>query len=126
MKTIKISSRYLRISPRKIQPLAGLIKKKPPTTVVDLLEASPQKGSRFLLSLVKGGLKMAQNQGLNPDLLEVQALVVNQGPVLRRRRPGSRGRAILYKRPTSHLTLVLSEKEPEPKETKTRKPEAKE
>lgn len=69
---------------------------------------------------------MAQNQGLNPDLLEVQALVVNQGPVLRRRRPGSRGRAILYKRPTSHLTLVLSEKEPEPKETKTRKPEAKE
>lgn len=110
MTEITAQSRYLRTSPKKVRLLANLIRKKKVDEAMNILEFSSQKGSKFLLSLFKSALKTAKDKDLEPERLQIAKLTVNQGPRLKRSRPGSRGRLQIYQHPTTHLGLVLSEK----------------
>ena len=42
------------------------------------------------------------------DLIKIKEAYVNQGPVMKRFRAASMGRASKLRRPTSHLTIVLT------------------
>ncbi|MDR2570776.1 MAG: 50S ribosomal protein L22, partial [Oscillospiraceae bacterium] len=51
------------------------------------------------------------NHEMDPDNLFVSETYANPGPVLKRIRPVSRGRAHRIKKRTSHITIVVAEKE---------------
>ena len=46
----------------------------------------------------------------NPDLLNLKEAYVDGGPVMKRFRAASMGRASRLRRPTSHITIVLADK----------------
>ena len=46
--------------------------------------------------------------GIDPDLIKIKEAYVNQGPVMKRFRAASMGRASKLRRPSSHLTIVLT------------------
>ena len=54
---------------------------------------------------------MNQNEDLNidPDVLGIKEAYVNGGPVMKRFRAASMGRASRLRRPTSHLTIIITD-----------------
>ena len=54
---------------------------------------------------------MNQNEDLNidPDVLGIKEAYVNGGPVMKRFRAASMGRASRLRRPTSHLIIIITD-----------------
>ena len=54
---------------------------------------------------------MSQNEELNidPDGLAIKEAFVDGGPVMKRFRAASMGRASRLRRPTSHVTIVVTD-----------------
>ena len=65
-----------------------------------------------MIKLLKSAMANAENNhGMNPDNLYVSQAFVTPGPVMKRVRPRAQGRAFRVLKRTSHITLVVSEKE---------------
>jgi len=117
---VKVSLKYLRISPRKVRLLAGLIKGlSVKSAEANLLHIS-KKSSSPLLKLLKSAIANAEhNFNLDKDNLFVRYIRVDEGPTLKRSRPRARGSAYPIMKKTSHIFLTL--KEIKEKEIKVKK-----
>ena len=115
MKNIKgyrAVAKYLMISPTKVRPVANLIRRKPYTEAVAILEAMPQKGARLLLKVVQsaGANAMNVNNKIDEDTLYVTHLMVDEGPRMKRVWPRSHGRRDILLKRMSHITVFVDEK----------------
>ena len=104
--------RYTRIAPRKVQIVLDLIRGKDCNVAAAILRETPKAASDQLEKLLKSAMANAENNfGMDKNNLYVSECVVCPGPILKRIRPRAKGRAFhIYKR-TSHITLVVKEKE---------------
>ena len=104
--------RYLRISPRKVGIVCDLIRGKDVKTAAAYLMQTPKAASEPMLKLLKSAIANAENNhNMNKDDLYVSECFVCPGPTLKRIRPRAQGRAFRVLKRTSHITLVLKEKE---------------
>jgi len=104
--------RYLRISPRKVRLVTELIKGLPVEEAERQLKFLTKRAARPVLKLLNSALANAQsNKKLTKDNLYIDKIIVEGGPVLKRWRPRAMGRATPIGKRTSHVTLILSEKE---------------
>lgn len=104
--------RYVRIAPRKVQIVLDLIRKQPADKAAAILKHTPKAASEPLAKLLKSAVANAENNhGMNKDNLYVAECFVCPGPILKRVRPRAQGRAFRVEKRTSHITLVLREKE---------------
>jgi len=102
--------RYIRISPRKVRYVAGLIRGKKVEDALDTLAFTPRKASHLISRLLKSAIANAgQNESIDVDTLYVKKIFVNGGPTLKRFRPRAMGRATTIRKRTSHITVVLDE-----------------
>ena len=102
----------LLVSPSKVRPVANLVRGKAYPEAVAILEAMPQKGARLILQVLTsaGANALNTNRKLDEDSLYVAALLVDDGPRMKRVWARSHGkRDILLKR-MSHITVVVDEK----------------
>ena len=53
-------------------------------------------------------MQIADNEKMDPEFLEIKEAFVDAGPVMRRFRAASMGRASRLRRPTSHLTILIT------------------
>jgi len=111
-KTAKAHSKYVRISPRKVKVVCDLIRGKDTQTAKAILAQTPKAASEVMLKLLGSAVANAENNhDMDPENLFVSETYANPGPILKRIRPVSRGRAHrIYKR-TSHITIIVAEKE---------------
>ena len=108
----KASVKYVRISPRKVQIVCDLIRGKDLGTAVAILMNTRKAASEPLLKLVKSCAANAENNfEMDPEKLYVAKVFVCPGPILKRIRPRAQGRAFRVLKRTSHVTIVLKEKE---------------
>ncbi len=99
---------YLHISPRKVRAVVNVVKKMNPAEALNQLKFIPNMASRPLTKLIKSAIANAENNfSLDSSGLKISEFKVDGGPVLKRFRPASKGRAAPLKRRTSHITLVL-------------------
>ena len=63
---------------------------------------------RQLESAVANLMQNENSKDIDPDVLKIKEAYVNQGPVMKRFRAASMGRASRLRRPSSHLTIVLT------------------
>ena len=104
--------RYVRISPRKVQIVCDLIRGKDVKTAMAILMQTPKAASEPLMKLLKSACANAENNfSMDPEKLYVSKVYAAPGPILKRMRPVSKGRAYRINKRTSHITLVVSEKE---------------
>ena len=104
--------KYLRISPRKVVILCDLIRGKDVKTATAYLMQTPKAASEPMLKLLKSAVANAENNlDLNREELFVAEIYANQGPTLKRFRPRAHGRASAIRKRTSHITIVVAEKE---------------
>lgn len=112
MVEIKAQLNNLRIAPRKVRLVVDAIRGKSYATANAHLRFIAKKPADPLLKLLKSAFRAAQlNKDLDISRLYVKNIEVNEGPVLKRFMPRAMGRAFMIKKRTSHIKLVLGEKD---------------
>lgn len=116
--TAKLSN--LRTSPRKVREVINLVRGKNVPQAQSLLSFTINKSARPVLKLLNSAVASAKNIfHLDEKNLFVLKITVDEGPKLKRWHPMSRGRAYPIIKRTSHIALVLAER------NATAKPEVK-
>jgi len=109
---VKAVARFVRLSPRKARLIMDQIRGKQVEEAVNLLSFAPQKSAFMIKKLVNSAVSNAeQNTELDVDKLYIKRVFADQGPSLKRFRARALGRASRIRKRTSHLTVVLEEKE---------------
>ncbi len=104
--------KYLRISPRKVQIVLDLIRGKDADTAMAILKNTNKIAAESLVKLLKSAMANAEhNFGMDASNLYVSECFVCPGPILKRVMPRAQGRAFRINKRSSHVTLVVKEKE---------------
>ena len=104
--------KYARISPRKVNIVNDLIRNKPVGVALGILNNTPKAASALLIKLLNSAIANAENNfHMDVDKLYVAEVYANAGPTLKRVQPRAQGRAFRIMKRTSHITIVVKEKE---------------
>ena len=113
----KAIARYIRITPRKFRQIIPLVKGRNPEEAIDILMNVNKKASEYAIELLKSAVANAKRiQGVEPSNLYISRMVANCGPMLKRYRAASMGRATMIKKRTSHIIVELDERKQAKKE----------
>ena len=127
---MKAIRRNLRISSKKVNLVASLVRGKNVEEAMDFLAFTPKKSAKPLLEVIRSAVANAeQNFKQNKKDLYLSKIVVNEGSTLKRHRPVSRGRSHPILKRTAHITVevaVRTEPEKENKKRVVKKQEVKE
>jgi large subunit ribosomal protein L22 len=108
----KAIAKFLRMSPSKLKPVTDLVRGKDLNEALTILKFTPGKGSTLVEKVVQSAAANAENNHeMNVDALYVAEINANQGPTLKRYRAGAQGRASMIFKRTTHLNVVLRERE---------------
>jgi large subunit ribosomal protein L22 len=109
---VQAIARNVRMTPRKVRLVGAAVKGKPLNEALAILRFMPQRASTPVLKAVKSAAANAENVfDLDPADLYVVRVVADGGRTLRRYRPKARGRMGPLRKRTSHVTVVVGEKE---------------
>lgn len=117
--------RQIRISPKKANLVAGLVRKKKVDEALTLLKFTQKKAAKILYKVIKSAQANAENNFKQPkDLLVIDQIIVTEGPTYKRINPVSRGRAHPILKRTSHITVKIGVDTAAKKATPKKKEEA--
>jgi large subunit ribosomal protein L22 len=103
---------YLRMSPRKVRLVVDAIRGMDADEAGVYLERSSKRAAMVVGKLLKSAVANAEHDfQKDPSLLYVQTISVDGGPILKRFRSRAFGRASDIHKHTSHITLILGERE---------------
>ena len=106
--------KYARIAPGKVRIVLNLIKGKDIEEAYAILKYTPKAASEILYKLLKSAEANAVNNfELDADKLYVADCFANPGPTLKRMQPVSRGRGNRILKRTSHITVIVKERNKE-------------
>ena len=104
--------RYNRQSPFKVRKVLNAVRGANVGAALNYLHFSSEKASVAIEKTIRSAVaNLMQNDeatDFDPDLIKIKEAFVNQGPVMKRFRAASMGRASKLRRPTSHLTIILT------------------
>jgi len=104
--------RFARISPRKVKIVCDLIRGKDTKSAAAILMQTPKAASELLVKVLKSAVANAENNhNMDPDNLYIAETYATPGPILKRGMPRAHGRMYRINKRTSHITLVVKEKE---------------
>ena len=97
--------------PRKVQIVIDLIRGKQVDDALAILMYTPKSAAPVVEKLLNSAIANAENNlEMSRENLYVAEVYANQGPTLKRYWARSHGRADLIKKHTSHITIVLDQK----------------
>ena len=114
-----------RQSPRKVRLVADAIRGKSAKEAKIKLDFITKRATGPLHKLLNSAIANAKNLGADVENLWVKAITVDGGAILYRRRPASRGSAHPIRKRTSHINIVLVEKQKSVKKNKSEIKESK-
>lgn len=109
-------ARWIRITPRKMRLVASLVRGKKVSEAVNILGFTPKRAAEPVEKTVRSALanlmQLDAASKLDPSDVTIHEIKVDEGPTQKRWRPRAMGRAFRIMKRTSHLTVVLTAKEP--------------
>ena len=106
----KAVAKYVRMSSSKLKPVTDLVRGKDLNEALTILKFTPGKGSELVEKVVKSAAANAENNHeMDPEKLYVAEINANQGPTMKRWRPGAQGRAGMILKRTSNIYVTLKE-----------------
>ena len=106
--------RNIRISPRKLNLVAGLIRNRSAAEAVATLTFSKRRIAQDVRKVLESAIANAENNHqLDVDRLIVSRAEVGKSVVMRRFHARGRGRSARIEKWFSHLKIVVAEREPE-------------
>jgi len=104
------SHRFARIAPRKARLVADLIRGMRVDAALNELEFSKKRAAWYLKAVLKSAIANAEERDADVATLVVSESRVDEGPTIKRFQPKDRGRAHPIRKRTSHLHIVLDER----------------
>jgi large subunit ribosomal protein L22 len=116
--------RYLRISPLKLRKVVKIIRGRKLDDALSILKVLPQKAAKMTYKVLFSARANYKNRfpEAGETALQIDTIMVDQAPILKRMMPRARGRADILHKMSSHLTVIVSgsdEKTAAPAKTKT-------
>lgn len=112
IKEANATLKFARISARKVKIVTDLIRGKDVDEALAIVKFTPKAASVIIEKLLKSAIANAENNhDMKHENLYVAEIYANQGPTLKRIRPAAKGSAVRIRKRTSHITIVLKEKE---------------
>lgn len=109
---VKSTAKTLRIPPRKARLVLDIIRGKNVEEAAAILKFTPNYAAGVIGKILKSAIANAtNNHELNAEKLYVKACFADEGVVLKRYMPRAKGRADEIMKRTSHITVVVAEKE---------------
>ena len=100
----------LKSSPKKLRMMLNIIKRMSPREALDYLLYAGNEQAAVYHKVIKSAIANATNTlKLKDDMLKFKLLTIEEGHVLKRYKPGSRGMAKPIKRRLSHIKIILVE-----------------
>lgn len=107
----KAIAKGLRIPPRKARLVVDLVRGKDVVEAARICNSINSEAARLTLKVLTSAVANAENNlGLDKTKLYVKLAYVDEGQTLKRMNFGSRGHVDPIKKRTSHITIVVSEK----------------
>jgi large subunit ribosomal protein L22 len=107
---VSAKARYVRLSPQKCRLVADQIRTLPVSRAIELLEFSPKKAATHVRKVLESAIANAEhNEGADIDELKVAAIMVDEGPTIKRWRARAKGRAASIHKRNCHITVTLSD-----------------
>jgi large subunit ribosomal protein L22 len=108
----KAVAKWVRVSPDRARLVAREIQGKSVDEALILVQFAKAKAARAIRKALESAVANAEhNYDMDVDRLFVREARVDKGPFLKRMKPRARGRADIIRRPTSHITIVVAERE---------------
>jgi len=110
-------AKHIHISPQKVRRVIDQLRGLDVDEALNVLNFLPHAAARPVMKVINSAVANAEeNFGIPRDELYVAKIVADEGPGVmpgkgRRRRYGARGRASLIRKRSSHITVVLEERE---------------
>lgn len=124
---ITATQKYTRQTPRKVREVANAVKNMPLDKAIKQLGVMERRSSLVIMKVLRQAIANAvNNSGFAVEDLKLRSITVSPGPMYKRFRAVSRGRAHSVVKRTSHITVKLEAGAPsaaaEPKPAKATKP----
>src|SRR3989338_6163414 len=120
---MKAQLKTYRQSPRKVRLVSDLVKGKSVEEAIRLLKVTTKSAAKPLCKLIESAAKNAKNSLSGDTVLYIKDFRVDAGVTLKRSMPRARGSAFQILKRTSHITLVLGEREKVKSEARSTKSE---
>ena len=102
--------RHADVAPRKMRPLASMIRGMNVDEAIEALRFMPNRGARLIEAVVKSAIGNAEDQGCrNLEDLVVTEVRIDGGPMFKRIRPRARGTAFGIKRRLAHIVVAVTD-----------------
>jgi large subunit ribosomal protein L22 len=101
--------RHLQASPQKVRLVVDLIRGKDVEEAATILRTTKKSAAKPIEKLLKSAVANAENRDENVDVgkLYVKTAFVDGGPMLKRIRANTMGRAFRILKRRSHVTITL-------------------
>lgn len=107
-------ARLLRVSPQKLNLVAGMIRGMKAEDALNQLQFSKKAIARDVKKVLMSAVANAENNhGLDVDSLVISEASVGKSMVMKRFKPRARGRAGRIEKPFSRIRIVVEEREEE-------------
>lgn len=107
----KAVAKFVRITPRKVRVVLDLIRGKNVAEAFAILKFTPKAGAVVVEKVPRSAVANAENNyDMDVDKLVIKTAFADDGPTMKRIHPRSRGQAFKILKRTSHVTIVVDEK----------------
>lgn len=105
---IRFTFKYIRIAPHKVRLVLSTLQGRTYLEAMMILNLMPYAACKPIKKVFRSVFADLKNRdGYDETSLLIKLAVSNQGPVMKRFRPGARGRSFKIKKATSHITIVM-------------------
>ncbi len=119
---VKAKARYIRMSPRKVRLVLDVVRNMAVDKARVQLKFMNKRAARPVLKLLESAIANAEhNFKLNRDNLFIKEIYADQGPTLHRFRARAFGRASAIRKRSSHISIVIADRNKEVKVDKEEK-----
>jgi len=109
---VSATNRFAGLSPSKARVVLQQLPGRSVEDALKLLMFTPTPHAKLVAKIVKSAASNAENNyAMDPDSLYVKRAIANDARRLKRFRPAGRGRIHGYVKRSSHITIIVDERE---------------
>ena len=106
---VTVKEKFNRTAPRKLRLVANLVRGWKAQKALNQLKFIPKAAAQDISKALQSAIGAAKESNFDIDKTFIKAIMVNEGPALKRRVYMSRGRATQVKKRLSHIIITLAE-----------------
>jgi large subunit ribosomal protein L22 len=109
---VRATARYIKMAPRKVRTVADAVRGKRVDEAAAILGFAQRAAVLPLTKVINTAVAAARQAGnFDLDNLYIKEITVDRGPVVKRGQSRARGMVFRINKFTSHVTVVLGERE---------------